>query len=228
MRFDCFVLIGLLGAVALLGAGSVWAVPNQPTLDELLKIEPPKLQPNSRSRVRPDRGQTPPGLIPVRDLQRQLTDEELADQFKQAVQLMDVASDKLGLQFDAGLSTQRVQESVLIKLDQVIAVAEQLQCQAYAGGQKQPKSGDQGSSGNVQQRSGSSPIGNQAHRGNASPGQVDRIDPDKIPLEELRQEWGHLGARLRAELMQGIGEPFSPVYRSLTESYFRRLAEEGK
>ncbi|MEX2213577.1 MAG: hypothetical protein WD768_05590, partial [Phycisphaeraceae bacterium] len=48
------------------------------------------------------------------------------------------------------------------------------------------------------------------------------------PIEESRIEWGRLPARIRSELEQGLGEKFSPLYKKLTEAYYRRLAEEGK
>jgi hypothetical protein len=48
------------------------------------------------------------------------------------------------------------------------------------------------------------------------------------PLEEAKANWGNLPPRVRDELIEGIGEKFSPVYREMTESYYKRLAEEKK
>jgi hypothetical protein len=45
-------------------------------------------------------------------------------------------------------------------------------------------------------------------------------------MESVREGWGGLPPRLRDELSEGLGEEFSPVYESLTESYYRRLAEQ--
>ncbi|MEM8739616.1 MAG: hypothetical protein AAGG38_14230, partial [Planctomycetota bacterium] len=64
-------------------------------------------------------------------------------------------------------------------------------------------------------------------RGGFSPGQVGPVAPGSGPMEEVRREWGDLPARLRDELSNGLDEPYSPVYRDLTEAYYRRLAEEA-
>lgn len=48
----------------------------------------------------------------------------------------------------------------------------------------------------------------------------------ELSMEELREgEWGNLPPRLRDELAESLGETFNPVYRSVTEAYYRRIAE---
>jgi hypothetical protein len=39
--------------------------------------------------------------------------------------------------------------------------------------------------------------------------------------------WGNLPARVRDQLMQGRHDQFSSLYESMTETYYRRLAEEA-
>lgn len=48
------------------------------------------------------------------------------------------------------------------------------------------------------------------------------------PLAEAKANWGNLPPRVRDELLEGVSEKFSPVYREMTESYYKRLAEEKK
>jgi hypothetical protein len=51
-------------------------------------------------------------------------------------------------------------------------------------------------------------------------------DPNSI-LEETRSEWGNLPQRVRDMLLQGRKDSYSPLYKRLTEEYYKRLAEEG-
>ena len=201
------------------------AVPSEPTLDELLNIQPGGTDRAEAKRPtdRPPAGEVDP-LI-----KRRLRGVEVAGSFQEVIELMDVASDRLGLKSDAGLQTQRVQEQVLAKLDKVIAEAERQQRGSSGDGRPaRPEDGDQGSASNTPQDHGGMAGGNEPNRGLSSPGRVGGVDPNRTPLRQLRREWGHLPPHLRAELLQGIGEKFSPVYQSLTEAYFRRLAEEGR
>ena len=39
--------------------------------------------------------------------------------------------------------------------------------------------------------------------------------------------WGNLPARLREALLQGSSDSYSSLYKSMTESYYKRLAEEA-
>jgi hypothetical protein len=40
--------------------------------------------------------------------------------------------------------------------------------------------------------------------------------------------WGNLPDRTRAALLQGLSDRFSALYQSVTEQYYRKLAEEPK
>lgn len=210
----------LLGATGELASGE-----RQPSLNELLDI------PFNWSVV-PESSRSPNELDTAVDpaVDRRLTGKEATNLFEQALEMMGDASQRLGAQRDPGIRTQRVQEATLKKLDQVIAEAER-RCQAGpgSGSPGQPEKTESGSDGNVRDGRSSSDgqPSNLAHQGGASPGHVKRVDPAR-PIEQHRREWGHLPPRLRDELQQGLGEPYSPLYQSLTEAYFRRLAQIGE
>ena len=46
-------------------------------------------------------------------------------------------------------------------------------------------------------------------------------------FEESDVEWGNLPERMRNLLRQGMRESVSKMYRNLTESYYRRIAEDA-
>lgn len=153
--------------------------------------------------------------------------DEAADVFEQAVVQMNGVSRRLGELRDPGLVTQREQREIIKKLEQVIASAKQ---QQGKGGKSKPSSGEpqQQSRKIAEQRaSGSSSPSRstQSHSGQFSPGAAQAAQ-EGGDIEELRREWGNLPPRLRNELSEGLSEPFSPVYRELTESFYRRLGEE--
>ena len=196
---------------------NAWATSRQPTLDELLGIE----------LAAPDaHGSLPQEKIQVESkLQRHLDGKQTGNPFEQVIELMDTASDRLALQRDPGLETQRVQELILKKLDQVIEEAAHQQAGASSASRSSKPSGDGDPRNALRQTSESAQAGTGENRGEVSPGRVERVDPNR-PLMQQRREWGHLPPRLRAELRQGLSERFSPIYQTLTEAYFRRLAEE--
>lgn len=222
---------GLAAALVLGTAGqAVRAQASQPSLDELLEIAPAEP-------ARP----APPTAAPREESQsvtidpevaRRLTGQQAADLFHRAVAEMTEASERLGRQLDPGAQTQRVQEGVLAKLDQVIAAAEQ---QSSQGGGKSSSSHPQKQESGSAKNAGQQPGGPAAQEPQAGPSATGGQAPlggkeagANRPLEETKNEWGNLPPRLRDELRQGQDERFSPVYRDLTERYYRSLAEEGK
>lgn len=232
----------------LIAASAVYAQADQPTLDELLGTEPAGAGPGSGSEGQaspqaPDAQpqETQPAGVPLEEsVQRRLSGQQAADLFEQVIQEMDEAALRLGRELDAGIQTQRIQESILAKLDEVIAAARQQQMMGAGGGGSpsgQPEARQQDAGGQRLAGQGSASQAGAAsaqgavsrsgtHSGEASPGQVEQVAPGQVPLEELRREWGHLPPRLRDELSEGLQERFSPVYRQLTEAYYRRLAQQ--
>ena len=210
---------------------------DEPSLDELLKIKPkpPTKQPGDTPATKlPGALPGEPGDKPLPidpQLTRELSAQEAADAFRQAVADMDKAGGLLRQDLDPGLKTQRVQESILARLDQVLAAARRQQQQSSSSSSssksKQQETGSQKNAQRDPQQANANPQSTQNSTDQGRPGSV---KPHKQggALDETREEWGNLPLRLRQELIQGRDEKFSPPYRSLTEAYYRRLAEEGK
>lgn len=180
------------------------ADPRVPTLDELLGLE------------------TGAGPDDRRDaLDRALTAEEAGDQFRQAVALMGDAAGRIDGR-DLGLQTQRIQEDVLRRLDQVIEAA-----QRQSGGGSSSSSSPSGH-GQQQQPSQST----QRQAGAADAGEAEAMGPELSGaqlapgVEPDGVTWGHLPARDREAVSQGVSDRYSALYRRLTEMYYRRLAEQ--
>lgn len=218
---------------------------DQPTLDDLLELGSPEEQREALrdAAAEPDdedeAGDDDAGASLLDEsLRRMLDGGDPADVFQQAVREMGAVADRLGGEFDPGIETQRMQQSILDKLDQVIAAAQQQQSDASddgggSDGQSSAQQQDTGGADPAQQQpdagdtdAQSAEAGDQPSDGDASPGDVQEAQTPEQALRELRQEWGNLPPRLRDEIAEGMNERFSPVYRSLTESYYRRLAEE--
>jgi len=208
-------------AWAIIAATTGWAMAENrpPTLDELLEL--PGLERELRHE-----GGTDDALDP--QVQRRLSGEQAADLFHQAVRDMEAAAQKLEAEREAGLPTQRLQEEILAKLDQVIAAARQQRQGGSSNQQARPQDSGAESAGSQQQSASASDSGTADNPDNFSPGSVSAHDDGGRALSETKVEWGNLPPRLRDELQQGFGERFSPIYRDLTEAYYKRLAEEGR
>ena len=219
------ILVGVLLAAPTLADG--------PGLDELLDVgtEAERAEEQAREREALD-------AEARRALERDRA--AAADAFRQAVMEMGDVARRLSDQLDPGVSTQRAQQAILDKLDQVIESARQQQSgQGGGGGGQGQARGQDAGSGEVagqgegegedgEDGEGSGGQGNGAgeHGGEFSPGQVREGDVEDTPLEQLQREWGNLPPRLRDEISEGLDQPYSPVYRELTEAFYRRLAEE--
>ncbi len=218
-----------------------------PSLDELLGTEDDAAEEQS-----PDEEPQAPDTPELnRELERRLSGQEAADQFAQAVQDMAASAARLSEERDAGIDTQRLQDEIILKLEQIIASAQNTQeqqsssssssqqqqaRQADRGGQQQqqgeqqqgeqpgPPQGEQPGEGEQPgQEPGRQPGGADPSQGDASRGSVRNAE---LSMEELREgEWGNLPPRLRDELAESLGESFNPVYRAITEAYYRRIAE---
>lgn len=183
-----------------------------PSLDELLGLE-----------------EEQKGTDPNDDaLQEALSPREAGEALGQAVNLMDRVAQRIGSDRDVSISTQRLQEDILRKLDQVIASAQSNQqggsgssssAQSSSSNQQQPNQQQQ-SEGSQAQGSPGSESGQESMPGGssaASPG--DAPAPDGV-------SWGALPQRIRDALSQGFSDRYSELYRSLTEEYYRALAED--
>ena len=229
----------LATALVLVGAGVAPAATADtgPSLDDLLGLEPDPA---------PTSAPAEPALPAEPDPAAVIDAAPPPNPIAAAAEQMELAATRLDGQRDAGLDTQRLQEDVLARLDQLIADAINNAAPpppsggGAGGGSGTPDNGDaapgQGEAANgdaagppagAEGPAAGSP-GSNASNGGFSPGQVGPAGPVEAgPLREVRTEWGALPPRLRDELSNGLDEPFSPVYRRQTEAFYRRLAEDA-
>jgi hypothetical protein len=206
-----------------------------PTLDELLNID-------TGEKRRPTPPQVPAPLRPEDDAGGK------GNTLEAVASRMRIVAGRLGPDLDPGLATQRMQESILAQLDKMIEAADKRSSQSSSSSssgkpqgsarkqdtgskanapQKGAAKGDKGKDGKQPSSLSSTPTltntgptkrGGKAHQQNQEAG----------PLNQSRVEWGNLPPRLRDEVMQGVNDRSSALYRRLTDAYFRRLAEESK
>jgi len=210
-------------------SGIALAQTDQPSLDDLLDLSPS--EPAATESIEDETPATDPGEDLAESVKQALSVSQATDTFEQAVQEMDEVSHRLGRTLDPGVDTQRMQESILRKLDQVIQAAKQQQSSSGGGGKGQPRGQDTGGKELAQQQAapGSGEAqqgGQQASSGEAGSGSPQTPETQDEAIEQLRKEWGTLPQRLRDELTQGLRERFSPLYRDMTEAYYKALAEQ--
>jgi len=188
-----------------------------PSLDELLGIE-------NKNDQRADK--------PIEDandaeLDRVLSAEQAGEAFSQAVKLMDQVASRITDNADLSLTTQRLQEDILSKLDKVIESAQKNDSGGGGGSSSSSQSSssqkNQPNQQQAQEGEGSKPSSNSgdapmpAGSSTARPG--DEIAPDGV-------SWGALPERFREALSQGISDRYSELYRSITEQFYKSLAED--
>lgn len=193
-----------------------------PDLDDLLGLPKGKADP---AEPRPKAPAELPRDPAAADLERKLSGEEVAEQFRQAVRLMNETSVRLQGARDTGVVTQRMQEDVLRKLDMLIKAAEQQRSRSRSSSSssQQQQQQDQQSQPNQQQQSNQSGTGD--NRSETEP-PARRNGPLNDQIGGYGTTWGALPARVRDALMQGSSDRYSSLYQKMTESYYRRLAEE--
>lgn len=183
-----------------------------PTLDELLDLEPEE-RPRAEDPAR-------------RDLDRRLSDQELAKEFEAAVQLMGETAERLASHQDTSMTTQRLQEDAIRKLDMLISQASRRQQQSQSRSQSRQNQDSRSPQPQDRTEQAQNP-GNQENRGQVDP--PSRRDGELGPLPTAGgAAWGALPERVRDALLQGRSDRFSAMYRSMTEEYYRRLAEDPK
>ena len=229
LRFNPILSRLTAASACLCFVGYALAQAGQPSLDDLLDLSP------SGSAVTEPGEDNPPTADPgeglVESIQRTLSASQAAGAFEQAVQEMGEVSRRLGRALDPGVDTQRMQESILRKLDQVIESAKQQSSSGGGGGSSQSRGQDTGGDELAPQQSASGGAeaqagGQQASTGAAGSGSPQDPEAQDSAIEQLRREWGALPPRLRDELTQGLRERFSPIYQDMTEAYYKALAEQ--
>lgn len=186
-----------------------------PSLDELLGLE-------EEEAGRDDSAEDPS----QRALEQALSGEQIGDAFVQAVDLMGGVAERLQTQKDTGMQTQRLQEDILRRLDQLISSLEQQQQQQSSSSSSSSSQRNQQQPNQPQQQQQQ-----QQSQGTESNENVDAPELQEGPLrpnlEPVTAAWGNLPARVRDQLMQGVDDRFSSLYERMTEAYYKRLAEEA-
>ena len=173
------------------------------------------------------------------ELKRRLNEKEIANTFSLAVEKMAISAELLDVRFDTGLGTQRVQEEIIKRLEDLINQAKKNQSSRRSSSSSSSQQQQQQQQQNQQQNPGQQRTQNQPQRdeGNQrrdNPSDSREGDPPPLQegdintaLEESQAEWGNLPPRVRDQLLQGRREKFSSLYERLTQEYYKRLAEEG-
>jgi hypothetical protein len=201
----------------------------QPTLDELLNLP---TVPKPAETTKPDEKAAMPNAGSIFDTQVQKIGEGEGDTFQVAVAEMRQAASLLDTKRDPGINTQRVQESVVRRLDQLIAELRDQQ-KKNPNSKPQNKKNDTGQEQNEQKKDQKQGQDQQQEGKNSAQqagqkGEVKDGQRNEAPLSEKLAEWGNLPQKLRDELLQGMDDNYSNLYRRLTERYYRRLAEEAQ
>ena len=198
-----------------------------PSLDDLLGIEESEDGDDTDAIAEAER---------KRALDQALSEEKPADAFKSAVKDMKESANLLRDGMSTGLGTQRLQIRIVDRLQILIDSARRQQQQ-----QQQQQQSSSSSSSQSQQDPGKRQDGEQSNQEsqsqqrNQSPsdasGSADPPGPESAILdgeiEETGMEWGNLPPRVRERITQGMRDRVSELYRSLTEAYYKRMAEEA-
>ena len=189
-----------------------------PTLDDLLGITPGG-KPGSAKPA-------PPPQDPAKAaLEQKLTNKEISQAFVQAVALMGQTAERIQESRDTSITTQRMQEDVIRKLDVLIAQAQkqksQSRSQSKSNQEQDPR--QQPQQQQQSQNSGKPDGGQQNQAADPPPGSSGQLGP------EMAQgaAWGALPGRVRDALLQGNADKYSAMYQKWTEAYYRRIAEEA-
>lgn len=183
--------------------------PPTPDLDELLGL--PK---SERPREATD---------PAKEnLDEALEPESQSEAFGEAIELMRRSATRISKGGDVGIDTQRLQQDAVRRLDQLIAAAKQNSQRQQKKQQQQQEQQQQQNQRQQQQQQRSQAKGQESRDVNP-PG---RQDGPGNAAPAPGASWGGLPDRVRQALTEGLSDRFSSMYRTLTEDYYRRLAEQ--
>ena len=199
------------------------------SLDELLGIEEGSDEKESLLEKR-DR----------KNLEDRLQERDIQSDLESAITDMSVAAEIIQKKSDVGLDLQRLQKSIIARLDAVIDEAKRRQQEenSASSSSSSSSSSSQESTSEPPSNSSSEESGgentasekNQTEGSGSDESEISNIvqaAPEGVLLEESDVEWGRLPERVREVIRQGMRESISRRYRSLTEAYYRRLAEEA-
>ena len=189
-----------------------------PTLDQLLGLD-------DMTEVSPE--QTIIDTIEA-ELDEVLDPQKAGEKFTQAVDLMDQVATRIQTHSDLSLTTQRLQEDILGMLDQVIESASQNESSSSSSSSQSSSSNDD--QPDQSQQSEQAPKEGQVKGdGESANAPMPAGSTDAQPGKETAPDgvrWGSLPERIRDALSQGMSDQYSDLYRSLTEQYYKSLAED--
>ena len=197
----------------------------EPSLDELLGLPKKPASPEQ-----PADGAKPP----VTDLDKQHLDEKLtaqqaAEALTQAVRQMGETAERIEKISDTGLTTQRLQEDIIRKLDLVIKNSQNQNSSGKSSSPSQQDKDPGEQQQNQQNQKGQKPAteaGKTENKGEVVPPAMQPAQP-RANLDAARAAWGALPERLRDIFTQGLDEYYSTFYESLTPTYYRKTAENA-
>ncbi|MCP4797960.1 MAG: hypothetical protein GY885_17545 [Phycisphaeraceae bacterium] len=201
-----------------------------PSLDDLLDLEGGADSSTDESAAELERRRT---------LDAALAEQEPEQAFRVAVTEMLESVDLLRDRRSTGLGTQRVQERIVDRLQVLIDSARQQRQQQQQ--QQQSSSSSSQQQQDPGRRSQEQQEGRDAQDARDAEGRNDGENQDGSStqppppesttlegvLDESQVEWGSLPPRVRELITQGMRDQMSQLYRSLTEAYYRRMAEEA-
>lgn len=165
------------------------------------------------------------------ELERKLTNEEAAEEFIEAIQQMGDAASRIQRLRDVGIVTQRLQEEILVKLDVLIKHAEQQGggSSSSSASQSQSQSQSQSAPSRGQQAQQSQdPSGDQGDGTSPTGGDPEFREGRNPLIDSALASWGRLPERVRETLLQGLNDTYSSRYKTQTEQYYKKLAEDGE
>jgi hypothetical protein len=166
-------------------------------------------------------------------LDRALAEKKPAAALTAAIQDMNQSSVWLGEDQTTGLGVQRLQRRIIDRLQALIDSAQRQQDQQPSPSSSNSDSGqDPGSRSKDQQegegegkgQQGQQQTGGESLSGEAPPPEHRILESQ---LDETRIEWGTLPPRVRELINQGMRDRMSELYRSMTEAYYKRMAEDA-
>lgn len=190
-----------------------------PSLDELLGLETPEDESTQQllEDYDPDKVQ----------LDRKLTAQEAAEKLEQAVQQMQETAFRLEQIRDTGIVTQRLQAEVLSKLDVLIKNAQQQSQSQGQSSQSQQQQQNQQQQQQMPQQGDQSQQAANSPNAQAGEGNPAFAEGQRDQMDAARAAWGALPERVRDRLMEGSSDYYSTWYKTLTEAYYKRIAEEA-
>ncbi|MGV6815346.1 MAG: hypothetical protein ACWA5W_10125 [Phycisphaerales bacterium] len=191
-----------------------------PSLDELLGLEDAPAD-STQSTTQPTTHQA--------ELDAILSPKQAGQAFTQAVGLMEQVARRLDQHHDLSLETQRLQQDILTKLDQVIASAQKGNSKGSSSSSSSQSQGSNQQQPDQQQAQAEGQPGNQPGdpAGESMPAPGSQADPN-APVAPDGVTWGSLPERIRQALSQGFSDQYSELYRKATEEYYKALAEDDQ